>query len=99
MPISGIGAVCFGLVFGWLSYRTLPRKTGSAAISDIATITGTVGTGITTFFRDETIFGFYSLGLAVGFFAYLVVNLLLYGKESVNTGLDVLPPPGNPSGM
>jgi hypothetical protein len=29
-------ALCFGLVIGWITYRTLRRKEGSAALSDIA---------------------------------------------------------------
>jgi hypothetical protein len=37
MTLSEWGAVCFGLVVGWITYRTLRRREGVAALSDIAT--------------------------------------------------------------
>ena len=43
MGIEGWGALCFGLVIGWVTYRTLRRKEGSNALSDIATVIGAVG--------------------------------------------------------
>jgi uncharacterized membrane protein YeaQ/YmgE (transglycosylase-associated protein family) len=70
-----IGAVLFGLVVGWVSYRTLRRKGSGAAISDIAAVIGAVGGAtVTTLFKNEDLFGLYAIGLAVGFFAYLIVN-------------------------
>lgn len=82
MSIPTVGAACFGLVIGWISYRTL-RRTGSSKISDIATIVAAVGGGaVTTIFNNETLFGIYSIGLAVGFFGYLIVSLLISGRSS-----------------
>jgi uncharacterized membrane protein YeaQ/YmgE (transglycosylase-associated protein family) len=81
LPI--IGAACFGLVIGWVTYRTLRRKEGSAALSDIATVIGAVGgAAITTLFNDINIFAAYAIGLAVGFFAYLIIAIAVYGKDS-----------------
>jgi hypothetical protein len=78
-----IGAVCFGLVVGWVTYRTLRRKEGSTALSDIATVIGAVGgAGVAALFHNESMFGFYSIGLAIGFFAYFVVGLRVSGKEA-----------------
>ncbi len=83
MSTAQIGAACFGLVVGWITYRTLRRREGVAALSDIATVVGAVGgAAVTALFRSETLFGWYSIGLVVGFFAYLVVGFRVYGKES-----------------
>src|SRR5262245_25647416 len=72
LALSLLGAFAFGLVIGWITYRTLRRK-GAAAIGDIATVVGAVGGAAVTaaFQRDTGAFGAYSLGLAVGFFGYL----------------------------
>jgi hypothetical protein len=78
-----IGAVCFGLVIGWITYRTLRWREGAAALSDIATVIGAVGgAGVMALFGEGALFGAYSIGLALGFFAYLVVTLLVYGKDA-----------------
>lgn len=83
MTQADIGALCFGLVVGWITYRTLRRKEGSAALSDISTVIAAIGgAAVTALFKSEALFSMYSIGLAVGFFLYIVVNLLLYGKES-----------------
>jgi hypothetical protein len=78
-----IGALCFGLVIGWITYRTLRRKEGSAALSDIATVIAAVGgAAMTALFKSEDLFSMYSIGLAVGFFLYFIVGLLVAGKDS-----------------
>lgn len=83
MEIPEIGAMCFGLVIGWITYRTLRRKEGSSALSDIATVIGVVGgAAITTLFKNEILFGMYSIGLAIGFFLYFIVGLFV-SKGSV----------------
>ncbi len=72
MSVSEIGAVCFGLVVGWVTYRTLRRATEKVAISDVATVIGAVGgAAVTTTFAGPELFGWYSIGLAAGFFGYL----------------------------
>jgi len=78
------GAFCFGLVVGWITYRTLRRREGTAALSDISTVIGAVGgAAVTTLFFSEDLFGLYSIGLAVGFFAYLIVSLNISGEANV----------------
>lgn len=42
--VFNIGAICFGLVIGWITYRTL-RRADSTGISDIATVLAAVGGG------------------------------------------------------
>jgi hypothetical protein len=72
------GAFCFGLVIGWITYRTLRRRTEGAALSDIATVIAAVGgAAVTTLFNTGEPFGAYSIGLAVGFFAYFLVGLIV----------------------
>jgi uncharacterized membrane protein YeaQ/YmgE (transglycosylase-associated protein family) len=69
-----IGALCFGVVIGWVTYRTLRRQGETVAISNIATVIGAVGGGaVTTRFTSET-FSWYSIGLAGGFYLYLILG-------------------------
>jgi len=72
--ISLIGALCFGVVIGWVTYRTL-RRSQTNGLSDIATILGAVGGAAVTalFRRGSGDFGAYCVGLLIGFFAYVVV--------------------------
>lgn len=80
--LAGVGAVCFGLVVGWVTYRTLARRTDGVALSDIATVIGAIGgAAVVALFNDKQQFGLYSIGLAVGFFGYLAVYGLLSGRE------------------
>jgi NhaP-type Na+/H+ or K+/H+ antiporter len=73
--VFDIGAICFGLVIGWITYRTL-RRSDAAAVSDIATVIGAVGGGaVLGIFKLGDSFGWYAIGLAVGFFGYLGVSL------------------------
>lgn len=77
------GALAFGLVMGWVTYRTLRRREGAVALSDIATVFGAVGgAAVTVLFGDERLFAWYSIGLAIGFFAYFVVGLWVFGKDA-----------------
>ncbi len=74
--LATIGAAFFGLVVGWITYRTLRRKEGAVALSDISCVIGAVGGGaITALFKDGAVFGAYSIGLAIGFFLYLLVSI------------------------
>jgi len=83
MLIPLIGAGCFGFVVGWITYRTLRRKSGTG-ISDIATVIGAIGgAAITGLFKNGDFFGAYAIGLFIGFIAYLVVASRM--KESDGT--------------
>jgi uncharacterized membrane protein YeaQ/YmgE (transglycosylase-associated protein family) len=75
------GALLFGLVLGWVTYRTL-RRAEKTAVSDIATVVGAVGGGfVTQRFNDPNVFGWYAIGLAAGFFGYFVTALILEGRK------------------
>jgi hypothetical protein len=82
--VVGIGAFSFGLVIGWITYRTLRHREGNASISDIASVIAAVGGGaIVSLFREAILFGLYAIGLGVGFFLYLIIAFILEGKDSV----------------
>jgi zinc transporter ZupT len=88
MVLATIGALCFGLVIGWIVYRTLRRSAETVALSDIATVTGAVGgAAITGLFKSESLFGAYCVGLAAGFFLYLVIGVTIL-KDSAWLGSD-----------
>lgn len=82
MDLTGWGALCFGLVIGWVTYRTLRRKNDATALSDISAVIAAVGgAAVTSLFKIGPMFGAYCIGLVIGFFAYLIVSFILYGKE------------------
>jgi hypothetical protein len=71
--MENFGALCFGIVIGWVTYRTL-RRTTTTGISDIATVIGALGgAAITGHFGTKELFAYYCMGLAVGFFGYLII--------------------------
>lgn len=79
---SDIGAVLFGVVIGWVTYRTLVRRTDGVSLSDIATVIGAVGGGaVVGLFDSKHLFGLYSIGLAGGFFGYLLLFSVLNGRQ------------------
>lgn len=67
--VISLGAVCFGIVVGYITYRTLVRKT-DAAISDIAAVVAAIGGGVVVerfdSARGSDTFGWYSMGLLAG---------------------------------
>ena len=81
--LAKVGACCFGIVIGWITYRTLRRREGAAQLSDVSTVVAAVGGGAVTAipFDDPDVFGLYSIGLAVGFFAYLFVSHRVAGDD------------------
>lgn len=83
------GAFAFGVVVGWTTYFIM-RRSQPSAISDIASIIGSLGGAtILTLLGNakEMLFAGYAIGLAVGFFAYFLVFLLIVGKAMVCEGI------------
>jgi uncharacterized membrane protein YeaQ/YmgE (transglycosylase-associated protein family) len=78
-----LGAFAFGLVIGWFTYFVNRYRKGDVQLTDVLTIVGAVGGGaILTLFPEGTdLFGAYGIGLAVGFFAYFAVLLVLVAKS------------------
>ena len=89
MTINEEGALAFGLVIGWVTYRTL-RRSEKSGLSDIATVIGAVGgAAITKLFPSDTAtFGMYCIGLAIGFFAYFIVSLILASKADQSAAVN-----------
>lgn len=82
--LTKIGAACFGLVIGWITYRTLRRREGAAQLSDLSTVLGAVGGGAVAAlpFDDPDVFGAYACGLAAGFFGYLLISLAVFKDKT-----------------
>ncbi len=79
MDIVVLGALGFGIVIGWVTYRTLRRRGEVVALSDIASVIAAVGGGwVTTRFSTPDVFGWYCVGLFVGFFAYLILGVTYF---------------------
>jgi ABC-type protease/lipase transport system fused ATPase/permease subunit len=81
--VAYVGAGCFGLVVGWVTYRTLRRKEGTTQLSDLASVIAAVGgAAVTKLFDNPNLFGWYCIGLAVGFFLYFIIAVIATGKNS-----------------
>ena len=84
MCITELGAVFFGLVIGWISYRVMRLTAGTNLLSAIAIIMATVGgAAVGTLLKNEVLFGWYAIGLAIGFLVYFALGLGRYGKEEL----------------
>lgn len=84
MFLVGLGAVVFGLLIGWIAYRLLRQRSGPAWLANLIALLGMIaGAAALAFFRDNTIFGWYAIGLVLGFFGYFTVGVILYGKQEV----------------
>jgi hypothetical protein len=72
------GAFSFGLVIGFVTYRTLRHK-DVHKISDIAAVIAAVGGGavLALFPASSNLFDGYAFGLATGFFFYLIASLIV----------------------
>jgi uncharacterized membrane protein YeaQ/YmgE (transglycosylase-associated protein family) len=79
MCVEIIGALCFGIVIGWVTYRTLRRQGETVALSNIATVIGAIGgAAVTAQFNTKEIFAWYCIGLFFGFFLYLILAFTLF---------------------
>ncbi len=79
MTMAEGGALGFGLVVGWFLYFVNRYRTGEASFTDITTIIGAVGGAAVTrlFSVGGSLFGAYGIGLAIGFFSYLFLLIVL----------------------
>ena len=78
MNVISVGALLFGVVIGWITYRTLRRSKESVALSDIATVIGAVGgAAVIALFNSPALFAWYSIGLFIGFIAYLIAGVTI----------------------
>jgi hypothetical protein len=88
-PIQLLGAGCFGAMIGWYVYYINRYRKADVQISDLVTLVGVIGGGaILALFPARTdLFGAYGIGLAIGFFGYLVA-LLVMVRLSSNFDID-----------
>lgn len=85
MSFIEIGALAFGLVIGWLTYRTIIFRKEDAALADIAIVIGAVGgAAITGIFKDPNLFAGYSIGLAAGFFFFAIAINTFWKNADLN---------------
>lgn len=94
MFISGLGAFFFGLLLGWTFYRTLRLNAGVSGLAEIASIIGVLGgAAVLSLFKSDVLFGWYATGLLIGFVAYLILDVLLYGQKQVLPWQTTIAPP------
>lgn len=81
--VLGGGAFAFGAVVGWNLYWINRYRTGDVKVTDLVTIIGAVGGAavLKLFPAGTDLFGWYGIGLAAGFFAYLVLLFFLVGRS------------------
>ncbi|WP_338760904.1 hypothetical protein V7968_32620 [Nocardia vulneris] len=86
MTFTSFGALVFGAVIGYLTYRTLARTVDKAAVSDLAAIIGAIGgAAVTKLYEPGSVgFAWYAVGLAVGMVVFFVVFGLLNGKAALS---------------
>jgi hypothetical protein len=79
-----VGAGAFGALIGWYVYYINRYRKGSVQFSDLVTLIGILGgAAILALFPAGTdLFGAYGIGLAIGFFAYFLVLLMLAASSS-----------------
>jgi len=95
VKIVYLGALLFGIVVGWITYRTLRRTGEGAAVSDIAAVISAVSnTTVPGLWANQTdnpdALSWYLIGLFFGFFVFYLVSLfvgnarteLLLGKNT-----------------
>lgn len=70
------GALWFGVIIGWITYRTLRRATASPTVSDIGSVAGAIGGAALTKLFANT-FDEYCIGLAIGFFGYFIIAIVI----------------------
>ena len=79
-----LGALVFGLVVGYLTYRTLVR-TEHAAITDLTAIIAAIGGGAVTqlFAPSSSAFAWYAIGLGIGMALFFTLFWKLNGRTEL----------------
>ena len=77
--IQLIGAGCFGVIIGWYVYYINRYRKSDVQLSDLVTVIGAIGGGavLALFPAGTDMFGTYGIGLAIGFFGYFLVLIIL----------------------
>jgi hypothetical protein len=82
-----LGAMGFGAVVGWYLYFINRYRKGDVQLGDLTTVVGAIGgAGVLSLFDNKSdAFGAYGIGLAVGFFGYLLFLIALVRSSSAFT--------------
>lgn len=112
--IQLVGAGCFGAIIGWYVYYINRYRKADVQLSDLVTVIGTIGGGavLALFPAGTDLFGTYGIGLAVGFFGYFLVLIILVnlspnfdadwfldGRRKGADGKIIVPPIDQPAGQ
>ena len=79
MRLQLIGAGCFGAIIGWYIYYINRYRKSDVQLSDLVTVIGIIGgSAVLALFPSGTdLFGSYGIGLAIGFFLYFFILIIL----------------------
>ena len=83
--LTAVGALAFGLVVGFITYRTLVRTTEKAAITDLVAVVGVLGGGVVTNLYDPAgdQFAWYAIGLALGMAVFFLAYWKMNGRKAI----------------
>src|SRR5688572_15094701 len=86
--IQLLGAAGFGLLLGWYLYFINRHRKADVQLSDFVTVVGAIGGAavLALFPAGTDLFGAYGIGLAVGFFTYFFILLLLVRASMLKSG-------------
>jgi len=89
--LGQVGAACFGIAVGYITYRMLVRTTEKAAISVLAAAVGAIGGAAVTglFTPGTSLFAWYSIGLLAGMTLFFVIFGKLNGLQHLATVMSV----------
>lgn len=81
--IQILGAIGFGALIGWYVYYINRYRRTEVQLTDLVALVGVLGGGtiLTLFPASTELFGAYGIGLAIGFFGYFFVLLVLVGHS------------------
>jgi len=81
------GSLCFGMVIGWITYYTMRKNTKERTLADLTVIiSALIGPAVLAVFpapvaeTRQTMFGYYGIGLAIGFFLFYILFVLFLFK-------------------
>ena len=98
--ISGLGAVLFGLLIGWLAYWILRLRAGAYVLSELLTLLGVLGGAAVMFwFKEDALFGWYAIGLVRVLLPTLLLAWCSTANRNSSLGIslrDLLPPSPRP---
>jgi len=89
--LGQVGAACFGIAVGYITYRTLARTTDKAAISDLGAVVSAIGGAAVTglFTPGTSLFAWYSIGLLAGMALFFVIFGKLNGLQRLAAVMSV----------